>query len=653
MIPFADILVVIKWLVALNICSYVGVFFLAKKGSQAFILRYAVGKGLGILTIALTTWLLSLIRILPFTFEGILLAVAFFYILFWTFRRQEIIAVLKENWRRFLIIELFFAGLFFIGVFLRATHPRIEGIEKFMDSAILSNLLRHRIGVPVDTWYAPDSLNYYYFGHWLVATIAKLSATNIGHAFNLGMATILALASTSVFGLVWQLAKSKLGALFGVFLAFFASNLHPFIQVLGGEKDYFFFASGRFIEEVINEYPLYSFILGDLHAHMMALALSMTYYGLIVLLALEKREFRWLSIMAGALSGLMVATNTFDVFPAGLAFGLIVFYLYKTDKIKGEVIFKMVGLYIVAAVSIGLVFLSHFHPAVGGLAIDLFKTPFSHIIWQFGLPLALAVSAFYLIFKTKKRPAREVYLALLLGIVAVVFIILPEIIFFKDIYFYQNPPFARANTVFKLWYSAWPLLAVSASTLVVYAARSIKSRHLRKLYIGAVVISCIALCYGLFFGLKTLVDPHPNTINGLYYLQAEQPQKLEVLKWVEDNIQGQPLVLQAPGDSYTTQSWFSSYSGLPSVLGWASHEWGWRYSSQQWSVISQRIDSLEKLYQSDNAEEMRQLAFKFNAGYLLIGPEEAAKYQINTEIINQAFGKPVFGNSQYALYRVN
>ena len=118
----------------------------------------------------------------------------------------------------------------------------------------------------------------------------------------------MAVTGTSIFALGWQLSKKYIGGFLALFLALFASNLHPFISLISGQHNYFFFNSGRFIEQVINEYPLYSIILGDLHAHMLSLMVTTALYGAIILILVEK-NFKyqlWLAGVAGVITGFLV-----------------------------------------------------------------------------------------------------------------------------------------------------------------------------------------------------------------------------------------------------------------------------------------------------------------------------------------------------------
>lgn len=669
MFESADIIVFLSWLGALYACSLLGSFMFIKPQSSYQALRYATGKSVGVIGIAAIIWILSLFGIIQFSSLSIWALTALGFIAAILFRRKVILEDIKRNYKKYLLIEAVFLLIFIIGALMRVANPRIEGVEKFMDSAILSNLLRHEKGIPVDTWYAPDAINYYYFGHFIIAAIAKFSRVSIEYAFNLGPATVMALSGTAIFCLAWDLTKKKLAGVLAVFLAIFASNLHPFASVLSGQTDYFFFSSGRFIEDVINEYPFYSFVLGDLHAQMLALIISTAIYGVIVLMALDKLTFKYKLIMSALVGGLVAlvgAANTFDVISSFIVFALVLAWLRYVKKINTQETFKLAITSIITFTLLIIPFLLSFHPGVGGVAMALFKTPLAHVLLQFGLPIASGVIA-YLILKRFKdfKKSDNVQLALVLGIAGLILVLLPEFVYLKDIYFYENPPFARANTVFKVWYSAWPLIAVSSAALAFLTLDRLKKRSYYSLTIGVVII-CFVLGYGSFRGFSILIqdgtferfsglakDNTSNTLDGFAYLQYLEPKKLDVINWVNKNIKDQPVVAQASGESYTTLSWFSSYTGLPSTLGWSSHEWGWRYDANSWAEISFRMEEINSLYESKIPNDLKNQAAQMNAEYILIGPDEFEKYSIDKTNFDTTFGEPVYSNSLYYIYKTN
>ena len=522
MIPFSQIWLAIGWLLTLYLCSLIGIALFIKPGSRFSILRYSVGKTVGFVAVGAISWVLSLIKIVPFSFVWLWLMVILSLAVLLAIRGRSLAADFKTNWRIYLTIELVFVLLFVIGIAIRATNPKIIGVEKLMDSAILTNLLRHQKGVPLDTWYAPDTINYYYFGQWMIAAVAKMSRVGANYAFNLGLATVLGLAGTSVFCLAWQLAKKRFAGILAVFLTFFASNLQPFIAWLGGQHNYFFYNSGRFTAELISEYPFYSVVLGDIHAHVLALIISTALYGTVALIFLENDYFRQrlvFAMVAGGLAGLLVATSTFDVISAYIVFGLAMVALWHFKRASArQAAWLFIGFAAASGLS-ALPFLLTFKPGVGGVGFSFMNIPLKYLFWQFGLPLIIAAAAYLLIRRQHRlQPKDSVRMAIIFGIAGLILVLTPEFFFLKDIYYFQNPPYETTNTIFKLWYCAWPLIAVSAAVLASRAIYDLKKLW-RPLSFSCLIVGCALLAVGTKYGMASLKDGESASLDGYSYLK--------------------------------------------------------------------------------------------------------------------------------------
>ena len=155
----------------------------------------------------------------------------------------------------------------------------------------------------------------------------------------------------------------------------------------------------------------------------------------------------------------------------------------------------------------------NFKPAVGGVAFALFKTPLLHMFWQFGAMAIMIIAAYILFIKENSSLSdrKKIEIATLLIIAGFILVMIPQFVYFKDIYFYQNPPFARANTVFKIWYAAWPLLAIGSATLTVFAVNGFKKRNTRIVGWVCVALVCMILGYGTVRGVDSLRDQQPNS----------------------------------------------------------------------------------------------------------------------------------------------
>jgi uncharacterized membrane protein len=125
---------------------------------------------------------------------------------------------------------------------------------------------------------------------------------------------------------------------------------------------------------------------------------------------------------------------------------------------------------------------------------------------------------------------------------------------------------------------------------------------------------------------------------------GRQGQNCKQCGWAKNNIKGQPLVLEATGQSYTTYDWFSAFTGLPTIIGWQSHEWGWRYSKDRWNIIAERMGAVERFYKAQSSESLQSISKQFKISYVLVSQNEKLLYGENPNI-EKTFGPAVFTSS--------
>ncbi|HEU5249163.1 MAG TPA: DUF2298 domain-containing protein, partial [Thermoanaerobaculia bacterium] len=158
---------------------------------------------------------------------------------------------------------------------VRAAVPEILGAEKFMDLAFFNSLLRGPDMPPVDPWMAGRTINYYYWGYLLAATLAKAAFVNAFVAYNLAVATFAGFTFAAAACLGFRLSRGRTGAAVAAgFVGVFAGNLmgaldawaHPFA------KDFDYWHASRVIGsgDTINEFPFFTFFHADLHPHLLA-----------------------------------------------------------------------------------------------------------------------------------------------------------------------------------------------------------------------------------------------------------------------------------------------------------------------------------------------------------------------------------------------
>lgn len=300
---------------------------------------YALAKALGLLLVAYVFWLLCSLQLLPNSAGGILVAWAIVLVLSLLYYRRgggslgELRGFVRERWRYVAATEaIFLIGLAGWAAF-RAFDPDLVGTEKPMEFAFLNAILRSETFPPHDPWLSGYAISYYYYGYVIIAMLTKLAGTPPAVAFNVGIALLFALTLVGSFGVVYELLRwgreaserRAIGfSLFGPLFVALAGNLEgvldalhsrgigsagfwKWVQIKGlaeapvtgswiPQDHWWWWRASRVIydtnvlgehQEVIDEFPYFSFILGDMHPHVLALPFVM------LAIALAVQVVRW------------------------------------------------------------------------------------------------------------------------------------------------------------------------------------------------------------------------------------------------------------------------------------------------------------------------------------------------------------------------
>jgi YYY domain-containing protein len=193
--------------------------------------------------------------------------------------------------REIAVTEAVFWGAFLFFAAIRAHSPEIYWGEKPMDFAILNSLLRSELLPPPEPWFSGTALSYTYFGHFLVAAFAKALGVHPALAFNLGVASTAALTAIGLLAAGAVLGRRLRTGLFAVLLGLFAGNLSGLLELSRRHAVDFdlFWAVSRVLkgQNEINEFPFWSFLFADLHAHVLAFPFLL---GLLAVLLFVARQ---------------------------------------------------------------------------------------------------------------------------------------------------------------------------------------------------------------------------------------------------------------------------------------------------------------------------------------------------------------------------
>jgi uncharacterized membrane protein len=173
----------------------------------------AFAKPLGLLAAAYPVWLLaSLGGVVPYTRVSAWAAVAALALgglALW--RRRGRPWRTRADRRVLLGAEATFVVCFAAAAALAALVPDVRGTEKPMDMAFLSAIDATRSFPPHDPWLAGADLNYYYFGHYLMAFVVKAAGVAPAAGYNLSLALTFALSGVAAYGLAASLTAAAGG----------------------------------------------------------------------------------------------------------------------------------------------------------------------------------------------------------------------------------------------------------------------------------------------------------------------------------------------------------------------------------------------------------------------------------------------------------
>ena len=616
--------------------------------------------------------------------------------------------------------ELLFFAAFLLWTYFAGFHPAAYGTEKFMDYGFMEAMMRSKTLPATDLWYSQGKINYYYGGQYFAVFLTKLSGAKVELTYNLMRTFVAGLAFAMPFSLVHQMVTDRLGKtgsrwkkalpsvtgiLAGISVSI-AGNMHyvvygqiiPFIQKLKGEEvsSYWFPDATRYIgfnpdveDKTIHEFPCYSFVLGDLHAHVVDIMFVLLLLGLLYAWmkkvrttelsgeSMSRRKF-WKKqllmpqlLATGALLGMFHWTNYWDFviyFVVTCGAALFMNIIGQKGKIRwalGVTAAQAAEILILATVII-LPFTLQFDTSnmVQGIALAQHHSLPHQLLVLWGLPGILTILFVVSLLIEKLRGAEQKSLyhlltsirlpdlfAVLMGLCAIGLVLIPELVYVRDIYENGN---ARANTMFKLTYQAYIMFGMT----MIYAI-------FRLLVIGKNKILKVLAFIGLFFFVWTCgyfgnsvhswfgevwKPSQYKGLNATAFLETDFPEDVNGIRWLKENISDAPVVLEANGDSYSEYERVSAMTGLPTIMGWYVHEWLWRGDLAD---LNAKIEEIKEIYTSTDETRVKELLENYNVSYIFVGSCERNKYgaDMNNDLL-KSLGEVVFQDSEYPTYIV-
>ena len=501
----------------------------------------------------------------------------------------------------------------------------------------------------------------------------------------------------------------------------------------------------HFIDNTIQEFPFFSFLLGDMHPHVMSIPFIALFVGIALNIYRLPSDF-WrnyrsvypyaIVLTAALVLGGLGFNNLWDMPTfAALLIGILALKAYREGSDIPQSValaFFPVGLAILALAALMYSpYLLDINAGVNGIGVVITHTRAIHMFIVWGLfltavtpfllatfwqttvqrdwatqtltALALAFAPWLLwtlaylpsdgsveevigrfigILPLTALVAIGVYNALylarreneggrlfatVLAVLGLGLIIGSEFLFIRD--FFNN----RGNTVFKLYYQAWILLAAASAFAVYYWLSTIQSRTgwratFSYAWAAAFILLLIGSLYYPLAAAKTKPDtPYAGpTLDGLSFVQQNRPAEYDAIAWLKQNASPDAAIVEAVGE-WSDWGLVSRSTGLPTIVNWLGHQKQWRGG---WEVFDadkpdvsralrdkyfdDRTAEVERIYTTLDPAEAQVILYKYDIDYVYIGQRERDKYGIEGIPKFDAIADAVFAdpNGEAIIYRV-
>lgn len=692
-------------------------------------------------------------------------------------------------------------------------HPA-KGGEKPMDLSYLTAIIKSSSFPPYDPWFAGGYINYYYYGFVFVGSLVKFLGINPTVAYNLILPTLLSMVGMGAFTMGWNIyvhrrektevdeespaphtspwlvggaaalgmailgnlgtlrmvfrGYQRLGALGGfveesamftkwvwAFRGFFESLKGASLESVYGIGDWYWNPS-RVIpppSEPITEFPIFTFLYADLHAHLMALPLTLlaASWALSVVFGKAWKQKRtplrigWSLLLGGLAIGSLWPTNTWD-YPTYLVLGIVAlgysiwqYYHPKESRLQAKLTTN--GLRIVAIIISGglliafsrLLYSPYYQAYAQGyssasawtgpltpsgsyfthwglflfvlvtwLAWETYQwmatTPLSSLrkLIPFKGPIIGAFSVLFImvVYLQLSRDVFTTWISLPLAAWSGVLLLRPNLSDGKRIVlFLMGTGFfltllvelvviagdvGRMNTVFKFYMQVWTLFAVSSAVALGWILSEIRywkpsKRTVWQLALAALVGA--AALFPIFATVSKIKDrmslEAPNSLDGMAFMEyasyathdinlgyaviMDLSQDYAAIQWMQDNVEGSPVIVEANNPQYFWGTRFTIYTGLPSVVGWEWHQIQQR-SFVPGNPVIERVAQVREFYETEDQAQAQVFLQTYGVKYIIVGQLERATYLTagmeKFEALNGELWQEVYRDQETVIYEV-
>jgi uncharacterized membrane protein len=93
------------------------------------------------------------------------------------------------------------------------------------------------------------------------------------------------------------------------------------------------------------------------------------------------------------------------------------------------------------------------------------------------------------------------------------------------------------------------------------------------------------------------------------------------IRWMQENIQGSPVILEGQAYEYRWGNRFTIYTGLPGVVGWNWHQRQQRAVLRN-NIVQERVDAVNQFYNTEDIAFAINFLKQYDVKYIVFGQLE-------------------------------
>ncbi|HMG44801.1 MAG TPA: DUF2298 domain-containing protein [Acidimicrobiales bacterium] len=332
--------------------------------------------------------------------------------------RHDAVALVRDQRRALLTVELLTVGVFAAVLLLRAANPDLwfhpTGGEKPFDTAFFTSVARSSTLPPADPWFSGGTMNYYYGGWFGLAVPTRVLGLRPEVALNLAVATAASLVAATSWSLGAGLARAAAGrvrngvGLLAAGAVLVAGNLDTVRQQVeraghalsgdpAGQFDWWGTSRLHSGTTDINEFPAWTVLFGDPHPHLLALPALLTTVAVLCAYVATRRSAEGPALGLAVLAGIGLAWtrvgHTWDLPTLAVLTTAAVVVGSALDRTHARR-WRVGAVHLAVAAGTAVVLPWPYTRATQvfdrGFTASVTRTPLGSLLLQLGVPLGLA-----------------------------------------------------------------------------------------------------------------------------------------------------------------------------------------------------------------------------------------------------------------------